>query len=194
MPLNINPMWVQGCWVLDYHTISSVHRGTDEYGNPQFDTQRTEIGELLYMLKFRPLEADDNMVTAMAGTIADFIRRRPSHIDIIVPVPHSETRPRLHDLLEYLSEQLDVPVSFDSITRTRDVPAIKNVQDYDERVRLLQDAHRINPTRIAGRRVLLFDDVYRSGATMSTVARALYLEGNAKGVYRFAITRTRSNR
>ena len=194
MSLNINPMWVQGCWVLDYHTISSALHGTDEYGNPQFDTQRTEIGELLYILKFRPHEADDNVVNVVADTIADFIRKRPSHIDIIVPVPHSEPRPRLQDLLEYLSEQLSVPVSFDSISRTRDVPAIKNVQDYDERVRLLQDAHRINPSRIAGKRVPLFDDVYRSGATMSSVARALYLEGSAKSVYRFAITRTRSNR
>ena len=194
MPLNISPMWVQGCWVLDYHTISSVLQGTDKYGNPQFDTRRTEIGELLYMLKFRPLEADDNMVTVMADTIADFIRKRASHIDIIVPVPHSEPRPRLHNLLECLSEQLNVPVSFDSVTRTKDVPAIKNVQDYDKRVRLLQDVHRINPRGIAGKRVLLFDDVYRSGATMSSVARALYLEGSAKSVYRFAITRTRSNR
>lgn len=194
MSLNINPMWVQGCWVLDYHTISSVLHGTDVYGNPQFDTQRTEIGELLYMLKFRPRETDDNLVTVVAGTIADFIRKRPSHIDIIVPVPHSQDRPRLRDLLECLSEQLEVPVSFDIVTRSRDVPAIKNIEDYEERVRLLQDAHRVNPTRIAGKRVLLFDDVYRSGATMSSVARALYLEGNAKSVYRFAITRTRSNR
>ena len=100
MSLNINPMWVQGCWVLDYHTISSALHGTDEYGNPQFDTQRTEIGELLYILKFRPHEADDNVVNVVADTIADFIRKRPSHIDIIVPVPHSEPRPRLQDLLE----------------------------------------------------------------------------------------------
>lgn len=100
----------------------------------------------------------------------------------------------MRDLLECLSEQLNIPVSFDSITRTRDVPAIKNIEDYDERIHLLQDAHRINPIKIAGKRVLLFDDVYRSGATMSSVARALYLEGSAKSVYRFALTRTRSNR
>ncbi len=194
MPLNISPMWVQGCWVLDYHTVSSVRVGTDARGNPQYDTKRTEIGELLYILKYRPHETTDKIVTDMADTIANFIRKRPSDIDIIVPVPHSEARPRLHDLLECLSERLKVPVSFDSVTRTRDVPAIKSIEDYDERVRLLQDAHRVNPTRIAGKRVLLFDDLYRSGATMNSVARALYLEGSAKSVYRFAITRTRSNR
>ena len=148
----------------------------------------------MYILKFRPHEATDKMVNDMADTIADFIAKRPSEIDIIVPVPHSEARPRLRDLLECLSEQLNVPVSFDGVTRSRDVPAIKNIQDYEERVRLLQDAHRVNPARIDGKRVLLFDDVYRSGATMSSVARALYLQGSAKSVYRFAITRTRSNR
>ena len=194
MLLNINPMWVQGCWVLDYHTLSSVRVGTDAYGNPQYDTTRTEIGGLLYTLKFRPHQATDKMVDDMADTIADFIRKRPSEIDIIVPVPHSEARPRLRDLLECLSERLNVPVSFDGVTRSRDVPAIKNIQDYDERVRLLQDAHRVDPTRIAGKKVLLFDDVYRSGATIRSVTQALYLQGSAKSVYRFAITRTRSNR
>ena len=194
MLIKISPTWVQGCWVLDYHTVSSVPRGTDAYGNTQFDTTRTAIGELLYTLKFRPREATDKMVNDMADTIANFIKSRPSAIDIIVPVPHSEARPRLCDVLEYLSEQLVVPVSFDSITRTRAVPAIKNIQDYDERVSLLQDAHRVDPTKIAGKRVLLFDDVYRSGATMNSVSRALYLQGRVKGVYRFAITRTRSNR
>lgn len=65
MPLNISLMWVQGCRVLDYHTISSVLHGTDEYDNPQFDTRRTEIGELVYILKFRLHEADDNIVAVI---------------------------------------------------------------------------------------------------------------------------------
>ena len=194
MLLSINPMWVQGCWVLDYHTVSSTRVGTDAHGNPQYDTKRTAIGDFLYTLKFRPYEATVKMVDDMADTIANFIRKRPSEIDIIVPVPHSEARPRLRDLLECLSERLNVPVSFDSVTRLRYVPAIKNIQDYEERVRLLQDAHKVDPTRIAGKRVLLFDDVYRSGATMRSVTQALYLQGSAKSVYRFAITRARVNR
>jgi len=42
--------------------------------------------------------------------------------------------------------------------------------------------------------VLLFDDLYRSGATMNAIAAALLDEGGAADVFALAITRTRSKR
>ena len=46
-PMRIPGVWRQG-YVLDYHTIHSAFLGHDEFGNPIFDTKRTEVGELLY--------------------------------------------------------------------------------------------------------------------------------------------------
>jgi competence protein ComFC len=47
---------------------------------------------------------------------------------------------------------------------------------------------------VRGRRVLLFDDLYRSGATLSAAAHALQDEGKVAEVRVLAVTRTRSRR
>lgn len=44
--------WKEG-YVLDYHTKGSDFLGYDEYGHPRFHTVRTEVGELLYRLKYK---------------------------------------------------------------------------------------------------------------------------------------------
>ena len=38
----------------------------------------------------------------------------------------------------------------------------------------------------------VFDDLFRSGATMNAVTSALYDQGHARDVYALALTRTRS--
>ena len=51
----INPRQILGEWrqgyVLDNHTLRSEFLGYDPVGNPRFDTQRTEVGELLLQAK-----------------------------------------------------------------------------------------------------------------------------------------------
>jgi len=49
-------------------------------------------------------------------------------------------------------------------------------------------------TALSGKEVLVLDDLYRSGATMSAVAHALRSEGSAANVYVLALTRTRRRR
>jgi competence protein ComFC len=46
-PKKLKGPWEDG-YALDIHTISSEFIGHNEFGHPQFDTKRTEIGELLY--------------------------------------------------------------------------------------------------------------------------------------------------
>jgi predicted amidophosphoribosyltransferase len=79
------------------------------------------------------------------------------------------------------------------VSLSRELPELKNVYDYDERIRLLADAHSIDRNQVAGKRVLLFDDLYRSGATMNAVTIALYDAGAAQDVFTLTVTRTRSN-
>jgi predicted amidophosphoribosyltransferase len=78
------------------------------------------------------------------------------------------------------------------VRRTRDVPQLKDVFDYDERWRLLDGLHEVEKPRVEGRRVLLFDDLFRSGATMNAITNALYDQGQARDVYALTLTRTRS--
>jgi len=44
---------------------------------------------------------------------------------------------------------------------------------------------------VAGKAVLLFDDLFRSGATLNAVTRVLYEQGQCSDVYALALTRTR---
>jgi predicted amidophosphoribosyltransferase len=79
------------------------------------------------------------------------------------------------------------------VTRARDVPELKNVYDYNDRTRLLAGAHSVDKAQVQGRKVLLFDDLYRSGATMNAISAALYDDGGAADVFALTITKTRSN-
>jgi competence protein ComFC len=63
---------------------------------------------------------------------------------------------------------------------------------YDERWRLLDGLHEVEKAMVEGRKVLLFDDLFRSGATMNAITSALYDHGRALEVYALTLTRTRS--
>lgn len=68
---------------------------------------------------------------------------------------------------------------------------LKSVQDPEEREEILFGSMRVDSGQIKGRSVLLVDDLYRSGATMTAATNIVLEQGGAKFVYVFAITRTR---
>lgn len=82
----------------------------------------------------------------------------------------------------------------DSVVKTRSTPELKNVFDLDERNKLLDGAFTVKTGDLEGKTVLLFDDLYRSGATMNAVADVLQDESHVGAMYALTLTRTRSNR
>lgn len=200
MTVNINPKKIAGRWragyTLDFHTTSSVYVGDDEFGRPTFETTRSEAGELLYQLKYK---SDASALTAIVDAAVGFVDRWKRGgglvVDVLVPVPPSRQRPSQPVLLvaEALAQRLGVPCAASAVTKVRDVPELKNVYDFNERDQLLAGAHQIDKAQIQGRKVLLFDDLYRSGATMNAIASALYDSGEAADVFALTITRSRSN-
>jgi len=67
---------------------------------------------------------------------------------------------------------------------------LKNLHEFEDRRRLLENAVTADRRLVEGRSVLLVDDLIRSGATMNAVAEALTTAG-ASSVYAFALTQTR---
>lgn len=112
---------------------------------------------------------------------------------MIVPVTPSRQRTTqpLLVLGEAIAGRLSLTFASDAVRRVRDVPQLKDVHDYDERTRLLQGSHQVDRTIVQGRRILLLDDLYRSGATMNEITANLYDHGNAADVYALTITSTR---
>jgi predicted amidophosphoribosyltransferase len=68
---------------------------------------------------------------------------------------------------------------------------MKDVGDFSERVAAPDNAFTVSKD-LEGKRILLIDDLFQSGATMSVVAKTLKEQGRAKAVYAIALTRTRS--
>jgi predicted amidophosphoribosyltransferase len=177
--------------VLDLHTSSSMYLGDDEFGHPQFETVRTEIGELLFKLKYRN---DEGAVTDLADAAEGFIRSWRTDFSVIVPVPPTRTYRVLQPVLRLASEiglRLAVPVAADAVRKLKAFSELKNVYDAEERRKLLEGAFEVNPKHVSGERVLLFDDLYRSGATMNAIAERITAAG-ASQVFAFAFTQTRS--
>ena len=81
--MRIPGAWRQG-YVLDYHTVSSEFLGYDEFGTPMFDTKRTEVGELLYQLKYR---RNVEALEALVEVAAKFVKSWQVAFDALVPVP-----------------------------------------------------------------------------------------------------------
>ena len=192
---NIKPMRIPGRWregyALDYHIVSSLYLGDDEYGHPQFETKRTELGELLYRLKY---QSDPSVIGEIVEAAALFYESWQPDADAIVPVPASRTRPAQPVMLlcKALAERLGLLFAPDWLRKVREVPELKDVHEFDERIRLLEGAHEVNRAKCEGHRILLLDDLYRSGATMNAITGALYDQGGTADVFALTITRTRS--
>lgn len=50
-PCRLLGMWNEG-YVMDSHTITSTYLGCDEYGHDRYHTERTELGQLIYEMKY----------------------------------------------------------------------------------------------------------------------------------------------
>lgn len=190
-----NPRKIYGSWsdgyVLDLHSTGSTYIGDNEFGHPQFETHRTEIGELLFRLKYR---SDETALMGLVEAASSFIRKWAVKPSIIVPVPPTRAYRKLQPvtrLAEELGTRLKIPVAHDAIRKQKQFSELKNVYDGEERRKLLEGAFVINASRVKGHRVLLMDDLYRSGATMNAIAEVL-LRSGATAVFAFAFTQTRS--
>ena len=177
--------------MLDLHTSSSTYLGDDAFGHPQFETVRTEIGELLFKLKYRN---DEGAVADLADAAEGFIRSWRTDFSVIVPVPPTRKYRAFQPVLRLASEiglRLAVPVAADAVRKLKSFSELKNVYDAEERRKLLEGAFEVNPKHVSGERVLLFDDLYRSGATMNAITERITAAG-ASQVFAFAFTQTRS--
>jgi len=192
--VQLNPRPVHGNWddgyTLNRHVESSVYIGENEHGHPQFETTRTELGELIYKLKYK---GDQSAVAPIAQAASEFVKRWNPGIELIVPVPSSKHRAvqPLFQIADELGRFLNVPVDKASVRKTKATPELKNV-DLAKRLELLVGAHSVDSGALRGRRILLLDDLYQSGATLNAIGRLLKEAGGVSGVFALALTRARS--
>jgi len=103
--IEIHPKEIKGAWdqgyVLDVHTISSTMIGYNEFGHPEFDTVRSEMGELVYRLKYK---GDKEAVSALLDTVVTFVENWAIHPDAVVPMPPSKVQRSFQPVVEVATD------------------------------------------------------------------------------------------
>lgn len=192
--IEIHPKEIKGSWdrgyVLDVHTISSTMIGYNEFGHPEFDTVRSQLGELVYRLKYK---GDRGVIANVVETIIGFVDSWGIRPDVVVPIPPSKQRSfqPVIEIAGALAQSMKIPLNTTSLKKTKTTQQMKDVGDFSARVATLESVFT-SDRELEGRAVLLFDDLFQSGATMNVAARTLKAQGLAKAVYALALTRTRN--
>ena len=179
--------WTQG-YALHVHVLSSSFAGYNAYGHAQFDSVRSPVGELLYQLKYRN---DQASIEQLAEAAADFLKKWNPPVESIIPVPPSQSR-RLQPVMAVatvLAEQMGIPLLEGCLSKVKATPQMKDFLEYDKRSEALKDAFCVTSNEIAGKKVLLFDDLFGSGATTGHIVNVLKDQGGATDVYLLTLTR-----
>ncbi|HUS69914.1 MAG TPA: hypothetical protein VM075_03960 [Anaerolineae bacterium] len=186
----VSGTWDRG-WVLDLHTLSSV-----PLPDGGFDTVYTEVGELLYRLKYKQ---DRGAVRPIAAAAVRFLAVRGvvSSFESIIPVPPSQLdRPfqPVAELALSIGHLLDKPVCLDYLRKVRHTPPLKGLDHGESRKALLAGAFSVADARFAGKPILLVDDLLRSGETLTEITHVLRTQGRVSRVYVLVITKTRTKK
>lgn len=186
--------WKKG-WAVDLHTESSIYQGVNEFGHDRYETKRTEMGEYVYKLKYK---SDLSVIPQIIEIIIKNIKGTDKITDAIVPVPPSKPRAHfkpVYEVAEALSKKTGVPFFKNAIIKQKKTPELKSITDPTKRQNALKDVFSLSPEiDFNNKKVLLIDDLFRSGATLKAITSILYYYGNVQDVYVLTLTKTRSNR
>jgi len=188
-PTSIQGNWKAG-WALDLHTIKSI-----PLGDGKFDTTYTEIGKALNELKYHQNYAQ---IERLANEVIAFLKTRLvlPYINVIIPIPpskHRDIQP-VEEITKLVSKGLSIPIDTNYIIKTKNTSELKTIDDPLEREKLLTDAFSLQDLRYQNQKILLFDDLFRSGSTLKEITKTLYYNGHVNNVYIVTLTKTRSKR
>jgi predicted amidophosphoribosyltransferase len=172
-------------WALDTH--SSL-----QYG----EWRRTVVGEKLYRFKYR---GNRSCGRWLARTCVDFLANLepPLDVDLILTVPSSRPTSRLSPA-EYVAARITTATGascpFRMLYKTRPTRYIKEAMTYEHKRRIIGNTMAVRqPELIRGRKLLLIDDLYETGATSDEAIRALR-EADPAWIGFLAFTVVRGNR
>jgi predicted amidophosphoribosyltransferase len=153
------------------------------------DYVRSAIGEMVYLYKYR---GERRLARDLAARWIDLIALHPEwpRADAIVPVPPSLQREfdPVTLLAQSLAEQLKVPALVAALVKTRTTRPQKDMTALAQKQANVAGAFALK-TDVRGKRLILVDDLFDSGATLAEAARVL-ARGGAASVIVLTLTKT----
>lgn len=149
------------------------------------------VRKAVHQLKYGHFKA---LGSPLGRLLGEYLEAKPVAADVLVPVPlHSRRlRERGYNQSALLAAEVGkrngVPVVADLLVRVRRTKAQVKTADAEERQRNMAGAFSCRDARLAGKRVLVIDDVCTTGATLNSCAIALR-EAGAVSVWGLALAR-----
>ena len=177
-------------WALDVHTLASyIHFD-------RIETKRTIIGEALFQLKYRD---DRTQVPFLVDELVKFLETRivTPYIDVIFPTPSSKIREYqpVYDIASKVAQRLKKEFDPDFIHKIKNTSELKSLNDPLEREKILQGAFDVrDSSTYRNKKILIIDDLFRSGSTLNEISKTLYSKANVQNVYIVTLTKTRVNK
>jgi predicted amidophosphoribosyltransferase len=90
-----------------------------------------------------------------------------------------------------ISERAGIPLCASCVSKVKGTAQLKDVFERTKRDEILAGAFAVDRDQTKDKRLLVFDDLYRSGATAGAITNLLLQEGAASAVYLLTLTQTR---
>jgi|TARA_B100001971_G_scaffold214877_1_gene255114 ComF family protein len=151
----------------------------DRIAAAYLDIDTSPIHDAITLLKFGNLRA---VAPEMAELLTSFLNARSIAADVIVPVPSHPRRLRARGFNQAaligveLGNRIDLSVAQDVLIRTRDARSQLLSPNREDRWLNVEGSFACG-NELAGKRVMLVDDLVTTGATMSACATALKQAG-----------------
>ena len=187
IPLEGN--WTRG-FAFDLHTTESHYLGINPAGIDVFENKYTEMGNFVRNFKYKNEKKALHGIIRLLRTI-----NWQTKFDFIIPIPptdHTRAFQPVTEIAIALGAYLKTFVLKDVLAKVPGGEQLKAIREPDERLRTLRETMRIRPEpRLIGKSVLLVDDLYRSGATLSIATDLLMKVAKVEVVCVLTMTKTR---
>lgn len=193
--MEVNIQRICGNWDLGYsldkHVLQSIYLGENQWGHAEFDTTRSEVGEALFLLKYR---SDFTQILVIADQMTESLSQYFSTACLVIPMPASKQRARqpVREIALKIAENMKIPCLENLLIKNVSTPQMKDINSRDDKVDTLVKAFAINDVLGNGYYdILIVDDLYDTGSSLEAATKVLNEYSKIRNIYVATVTRKR---